>query len=99
MPFEELGVGPIGAASWRGNGLLRSRPGIEVLAISVLLTQARTDHEDSRRRVHAEIPAIEESVDVGAQQQAVVDSVLALSGYGTLLVDTVAGARTGFLGG
>jgi hypothetical protein len=49
--------------------------------------------------VHAEIPAIEESVDVGAQQQAVVDSVLALSGYGTLLVDTVAGARTGFLGG
>jgi hypothetical protein len=100
MPLQELSAGSVGASF--GQRDLVAGPGVEIGAVVELLAQTRADHEPVLR-VDADVSAVVRRAHIGAEQQAVVEPVLAalrqradvsgleestLSNYGRSEVDT-----------
>ena len=77
MPFQEFAAGPVGAAFRQVDDL--SGLGVELVAVAEVCLQARAD-EQAVLRVHAEVPAVEQGVDIGSEQEPVVEPVLPAPG-------------------
>ena len=58
--------------------------GVELIAVAEVFTQPRTNLQ-AVFRVDAKVPAVEQGVDIGSEQQAVVEPVLAASGDGAYM--------------
>ena len=73
MPFQELPPGPVGPVFRKVDDL----PGLRVELVTVAEIRAQTRaYEQAVLWVHAEIPAVEQGVDIRPEQQPVVESVL-----------------------
>jgi len=77
LPLEELSAGTICDPSWHDSDQLPlSR--VELRAIPKVRPQPRA-HPQSSLGVNSDVPTVKERVNVRSQQQAVVDSVLAVT--------------------
>ncbi len=80
MPLQEFGSRQVDFASGQANDL--PGHGVELIAVAEVFAQPRTNPQ-AVFRIDAEVSAVEQRVDIGSEQQAVVEPVLAASGDGT----------------
>jgi len=74
VPFQELRSRPVHSAFGKADDL--PSHGVELIAVAEVFTQPRTNLQ-AVFRVDAKVPAVEQGVDIGSEQQAVVEPVLA----------------------
>ncbi len=82
VPGEEVSVRLIDAPSRHADGSAGRRSLVEFLAITPVRPQARADQQRLLLRVNPQVATVKQGMDVDAQQQAVVDPVLAVIGHG-----------------
>ena len=73
MPLQELPLRPVGPAFRQVDDF--ADPSIELVSVAELGPKTRAD-EQPVARVHTEVTAIEQGVDVRPEQEAVVEAVL-----------------------
>ncbi len=69
MPFQEFATGSVGAAFRQFDDLTLF--GVELVAVAEVRPQARA-YQQAVLRVHAEVSAVEQGVDIGSEQLPVV---------------------------
>src|SRR5215468_11459157 len=78
MPFKKFALRSVGPPVRQRDQL--SGLGIELFSVAEFVSQARADQQ-LVGRVDAKVATVEHRVHVGAQQQSVVEAVLAAVGY------------------
>src|SRR6266446_5493076 len=77
MPFQELRSRPVAPTCGQADDLLCHS--VELVAVAEVFPQPGTNLQ-AVFRVDAEVSAVEQRVDIGSEQQPVVEPVLATSG-------------------